>query len=345
MKQFERETGISTAQLIRAANARSLEILEHVAGIPPNVLTDYPGTCPVCGNECSFILTVTDAGHETVFCVKCFRLEHADLVKVVCHFRGVDRLQALRLIAGYLFRVKAPMQFSTKITWTYTHDFLPTYSIVMKERTVKGKREQRFIRHCPNPRWYWLTYMHYIRLFPLNLKAIKERVDEPLYFAAGEQCCDAVTSLGLLATTVSGGHKTMFRGCGACNECGEMLFHKHSKYEKPLFSMENKNSTTTLFGCYNCQEYWGQYVKNRHVIVIPDKDKPGAEYAQRVAFLLKRVDCTVKIVELPDLQAGEDVADWVNRGGTKDELLQIAEATPLFKNYGYYQMPGNRTIK
>ena len=330
MKQFERETGISTAQLIRAANARSLEILEHVAGIPPNVLTDFPGTCPVCGNECSFILTITDAGYETVFCVKCFRIEHADLVKVVCYFRGVDRLQALRLIAGYLFRVKAPMPFRTKNTWTYTHKCLSAYSIVRKERTVNGKREKRFIRHCPNPHRHWLNYLYYIRLFPLNLQAITERVDEPLYFVEGEQCCDAVTSFGLLATTVSGGHKTMFSGCGGCSKCGEMLFQKHRKCTKSLFSGDGENSTATLFGCYNCQDYWLYYVKNRHVIIIPDKDKPGAEYAQRAANLLMYTSCTVKIVELPDLQEGEDVADWVNRGGTKDELLQIAEATPLF---------------
>jgi Protein of unknown function (DUF3987) len=64
------------------------------------------------------------------------------------------------------------------------------------------------------------------------------------------------------------------------------------------------------------------------VWIIPDNDDKGHAYAQQVAQDLVGVVPTVKIVELPGLEPGGDLTDWLDAGHTKEELLELAAAAP-----------------
>src|SRR4051812_10262182 len=54
----------------------------------------------------------------------------------------------------------------------------------------------------------------------------------------------------------------------------------------------------------------------RHVVVLPDNDPPGREYAATVAGDLATVAASVRVLALPDLPDKGDVSDWLDTGGT-----------------------------
>jgi hypothetical protein len=61
------------------------------------------------------------------------------------------------------------------------------------------------------------------------------------------------------------------------------------------------------------------------VVIVPDNDKPGLEYAETVASDLTGVAKSVKIVHLPGLGKTEDLTDWIDAGHTKEEFFEVVE--------------------
>ncbi len=87
--------------LIRqAASGRAVEILERVASIPRESLTGNHGPCPKCGGNDRFRLLDSDAG--AVLCNQCFRERNGDYFAAVQWARGVDFLEAAKLVGEYL---------------------------------------------------------------------------------------------------------------------------------------------------------------------------------------------------------------------------------------------------
>jgi len=66
-------------------------------------------------------------------------------------------------------------------------------------------------------------------------------------------------------------------------------------------------------------------LKDRPCIIIPDNDDAGRSHAQQVAASLSGQASVVKILELPDLPEKGDVSDFIDRGGTTEELRQLAD--------------------
>ncbi len=68
-----------------------------------------------------------------------------------------------------------------------------------------------------------------------------------------------------------------------------------------------------------------EFLRGRHVVVLPDNDEAGGKHADQVARSLSGVATSIKVIELPGLPPKGDVSDWLAGGGTKDELLRIVE--------------------
>ena len=66
----------------------------------------------------------------------------------------------------------------------------------------------------------------------------------------------------------------------------------------------------------------------RHVVVLPDNDQPGRQHAQEIAHDLAGKAASVRVLELPGLPPKGDVSDWLDRGGTADELRRLAAEAP-----------------
>lgn len=70
-----------------------------------------------------------------------------------------------------------------------------------------------------------------------------------------------------------------------------------------------------------------QYFEGKEsVTILPDNDKPGREYALRIASVLHGKVGSLKVVELPELQGKDDIIDWAAiPGNDKGKLITIIE--------------------
>lgn len=66
----------------------------------------------------------------------------------------------------------------------------------------------------------------------------------------------------------------------------------------------------------------------RHVIVIPDNDDAGRQHAADIVRDLTGKAASVKALELPGLPPKGDVSNWLDAGGTAEELRQLAAEAP-----------------
>jgi predicted P-loop ATPase len=65
-------------------------------------------------------------------------------------------------------------------------------------------------------------------------------------------------------------------------------------------------------------------LKGRHVVVLPDNDDPGRKHAEQIKHDLTGKAASVHVLELPDLPPKGDVSDWLDAGGTVEELRRLA---------------------
>jgi putative DNA primase/helicase len=65
---------------------------------------------------------------------------------------------------------------------------------------------------------------------------------------------------------------------------------------------------------------------NRTVVVIPDNDKPGREHAEYVKKHLQPAAHKVAVLNLEGIPDKGDVSDWLNAGGTADQLKELCKA-------------------
>lgn len=80
-------------------------------------------------------------------------------------------------------------------------------------------------------------------------------------------------------------------------------------------------NATTIPGGGKWPEEFNRFFVGRNVVVLPDEDEGGDKYLANVTKSLFEVTETLSTIQLPDLAEKEDVADWIDRGGTKAQLL------------------------
>lgn len=84
----------------------------------------------------------------------------------------------------------------------------------------------------------------------------------------------------------------------------------------------------------------------RDVVLWPDDDEPGRQHMARIARRLRLVGVRARILEWPGAtEPGDDAADYVARGGTREELgaLLAAAATPPSRSEGGGGQPSQAT--
>jgi 5S rRNA maturation endonuclease (ribonuclease M5) len=73
------------------------------------------------------------------------------------------------------------------------------------------------------------------------------------------------------------------------------------------------------------------FFKERHVVILPDADRPGRAHAQKVAKAIHGVAASVKIVDLyPDRHDGSDVSVWIAKDSAGVRLAKEVKEAPLW---------------
>jgi 5S rRNA maturation endonuclease (ribonuclease M5) len=75
-----------------------------------------------------------------------------------------------------------------------------------------------------------------------------------------------------------------------------------------------------------------EWFKDRNVYVLPDNDEPGERHATQVVETLRPVAKSIRVVRLPGLPDKGDVSDWIEAGGTADELADLLGRAPEIKD-------------
>ena len=160
-------------------------------------------------------------------------------------------------------------------------------------RHITPNGEKTFSQCRPDGAGGWISGTAGVRQVPFRLPELLAADPANLVFVVeGEKCALALHKLGLIATTARG-------GTGGVKQ-----------WESPEF----------------CAPF-----KGRQVVALPDVDADGKgrRYAERVVAAVAPVAASVKIVDLPGLQpTGEDVVEWIERGGTAEKLLELAANPP-----------------
>ena len=104
--------------------------------------------------------------------------------------------------------------------------------------------------------------------------------------------------------------------------------------ETPVFLVEGEKdadnlvklgfeATTCPMGALKWHRSYTETLMGGLMLLCPDKDAAGWKHALTVAYeIYLTVDC-VKILLLPG--SGKDVSDWIEAGGTKEQLEELAD--------------------
>ena len=109
------------------------------------------------------------------------------------------------------------------------------------------------------------------------------------------------------------------------------------KRAKTVFLVEGEKDANLLadlglaascnpMGASKWRDEFKQHFKDKKVIILPDNDDQGRKHAEQVANSVYETAKVVKVVELPGLPEKGDVADWINNGHKKSELLSLVES-------------------
>ncbi len=71
-----------------------------------------------------------------------------------------------------------------------------------------------------------------------------------------------------------------------------------------------------------------KFFTGARVCVIPDNDTPGRKHGEEVAQSLDGIATEIRILDLPNLPPKGDVSDWLDAGGTRENLLGLIDAAP-----------------
>jgi hypothetical protein len=76
---------------------------------------------------------------------------------------------------------------------------------------------------------------------------------------------------------------------------------------------------------------YSEFLRGKVVTVLTDNDEPGFDHGEKVARSLAGVAKRVRVLLLPGLKPKGDIINWLDAGGTKEELLRLADETPTWE--------------
>ena len=80
---------------------------------------------------------------------------------------------------------------------------------------------------------------------------------------------------------------------------------------------------------------YAETLRGRRVVILPDNDDPGRKHAEQVARSLHGVAESVRVVSLQSLPDRGDISDWLDAGGTVEQLHELVETTPESARSGH----------
>lgn len=178
-------------------------------------------------------------------------------------------------------------------TYDYTAaDGKPLYQVLRYEENLEdGKRRKKFTQRVVDDRGGFTPGVAGVSKVLYKLPSVL--ASNEVFVVAGEKDVSTLESIGLCATTNSGGESV---------------------------SWIQQDGTRADFV---------EDLRGRNVVVIPDTDQAGRKHADNVVAALDGLAKSVAIVWLPH---SKDVTEWFENGGTTEELNTLIETAKLPEN-------------
>ncbi|MBN9317997.1 MAG: AAA family ATPase [Devosia sp.] len=86
--------------------------------------------------------------------------------------------------------------------------------------------------------------------------------------------------------------------------------------------------TTNAMGAEKWEDAFTELLRGADLIIIPDNDVSGRNHADLVASSVRGVAKRVRVMELPAKKAKDDIHEWVQQGGTREQFFALADKMP-----------------
>jgi hypothetical protein len=91
-------------------------------------------------------------------------------------------------------------------------------------------------------------------------------------------------------------------------------------------------ATTNPMGAGKWRTEYSEFLRGGDIVVHSHNDKPGRDHVERIAASLHGVAARIRVLDIstvwPACEEKADISDWIEAGGTADELQQILAAQP-----------------
>lgn len=100
--------------------------------------------------------------------------------------------------------------------------------------------------------------------------------------------------------------------------------------EKDVHALEALGllATTNPGGAGKWRDEYNDALSGKSVVVLPDNDQAGRDHAATVKASLGKAGISCTVLELEGLPPKGDVADWLAKGGRREDLEKLARDTP-----------------
>jgi len=178
-------------------------------------------------------------------------------------------------------------------------DGTPQFCVIRMEATNRNQ-QKKFIQSGFDSKGAPTWNMEGVKRIPYKLPELLQAIakEQIILFVEGEKDVDTAQKLGLIATTLPSGAKKT-GGEKMADECLHWL-------------------------------------KGSDVVLCPDNDDTGKQWQQMIGNKLIPFAKRIRWLNLPNLQSKEDLSDWVAKGGSRDQLIELIQKSPVFepqKNY------------
>ncbi len=112
---------------------------------------------------------------------------------------------------------------------------------------------------------------------------------------------------------------------------GEMVFIVEGEKDVETLVAWGVIATCNFDGAGKWNESYNGYFIGATVINLRDNDLPGEKHGNLIGENVSGQAAVYKSILLPDLAEHGDVTDWVKAGGTKEKLLEIVAASPIWE--------------
>lgn len=98
-------------------------------------------------------------------------------------------------------------------------------------------------------------------------------------------------------------------------------------------------ATTAHTGAGSWPQAITEYFAGAQVIILPDNDVPGWQYAHKAAEAILPIVKSLKVVDLGLQGQGDDAYEFIEEGGSRDKLVALVKAAQIITSVDQVTMP------